>query len=134
MPAALQAVFWSMIDLMGSFRMRCDVIILLLLMVTAPYTVCFMVTYTWTDMLGIIDPIIVIIFAIDIYLNCGTGLVGETAGSRQQAAGSRQQAAGYTWCQLADSQQYWHSCAITACITLLMTVRELLAARQFRTS
>jgi hypothetical protein len=74
MPAALQAVFWSIIDLMGSFRVRCDVIILLLLvyvMVTAPYTVCFMVTYTWTDMTGIIDPIIVIIFSIDIYLNCG---------------------------------------------------------------
>ncbi len=67
---------------MGSFRVRWDVMILLLLlyvMVTAPYTMSFDLSYSWTQPLGIVDITIDAIFVVDIYLNCRTGLVGEAA-------------------------------------------------------
>lgn len=80
LPAALQLVFWSMIDPMGSFRVRWDVMILLLLlyvMVTAPFTMSFDLSYSWTQPLGIVDITIDAIFVVDIYLNFRTGVVGE---------------------------------------------------------
>jgi hypothetical protein len=69
-----------MIDPMGRFRVRWDAMVMLLLiyiMLVAPFTICFGIEYGWLEPLGIIDMTIDILFALDIYLNFRTGVMGE---------------------------------------------------------
>jgi hypothetical protein len=73
-----------MIDPMGVFRVRWDALVILVLvyiMLVAPFTICFGIEYGWLEPLGLIDLTIDVLFAFDIYLNFRTGVVGGRSSS-----------------------------------------------------
>jgi hypothetical protein len=63
--------------------------LLIYVMLVAPYTICFGIEYGWLEPLGIIDMTIDILFALDIYLNFRTGVVGGCSCSASASASQR---------------------------------------------
>lgn len=76
----LQAVLWDLIDPHSSFRFYWDLLLLVELvyvMLVSPFVICFGVDYRVSDPLGVLEIFIDCTFAIDIFLNFRTGIIGK---------------------------------------------------------
>lgn len=68
-----------MIDPLTAYRVAWDALNLLLIiyiMLVAPFSICFGIAYEWHDPLGVMDLLIDTCFSVDICLSLRTGIIG----------------------------------------------------------
>ena len=83
----MQAVFWDVIEPAGGFRVKWDMLILLLLgyiCIIGPYSICFGSKGQITDPLEMMDLVINGLFVVDMYLNFRTAIYSTLRPTRIQ--------------------------------------------------
>jgi hypothetical protein len=88
----LQHKLWSIIEPAGSFRVKWDLLVLVMLAyicIVGPYTICFGSKGHITDPTELMDQVINLLFVVDIYLNFRTAIHGRASCSLRMPHGPK---------------------------------------------